>query len=164
MSQIKIESFKPEQRDAVANLILHIQREEFALPVTLDDQPDLIDIPSFYQKNLGNFWVAKLDDRVVGTIALLDIGHAMGALRKMFVAADCRGKEHGVATLLLKTVLAWSAAHAFKEIYLGTTDRFLAAHRFYEKNGFVEIPRLSLPTTFPIMTVDSKFYRYTFLE
>lgn len=164
MIPIKIQTFKPEQRDAVANLILHIQREEFELPVTLDDQPDLIDIPSFYQKNAGNFWVAQLDDKVVGTIALLDIGHSIGALRKMFVAADCRGKEYGVATLLLKTVFAWSVEHALKEIYLGTTDRFLAAHRFYEKNGFVEIPRLSLPTAFPIMTVDSKFYRYTFLK
>ena len=45
-----------------------------------------------------------------------------------------------------------------REIYLGTTPKFLAAHRFYEKNGFAEIGKESLPEAFPIMSVDTKFY------
>ena len=45
------------------------------------------------------------------------------------------------------------------EIYLGTTDKFLAAHRFYEKNGFKRIQPELLPTQFPKMKVDSRFYR-----
>ncbi|MGO7422080.1 GNAT family N-acetyltransferase, partial [Rhizobium ruizarguesonis] len=44
--------------------------------------------------------------------------------------------------------------------FLGTTDKFVAAHRFYEKNGFTEIAKSALPRTFPLMAVDSKFYRY----
>jgi hypothetical protein len=43
--------------------------------------------------------------------------------------------------------------------FLGTTPRFLAAHRFYEKNGFSEVEPGDLPSTFPIMAVDKKFYR-----
>jgi predicted N-acetyltransferase YhbS len=42
---------------------------------------------------------------------------------------------------------------------LGTTAKFLAAHRFYEKNGFREIAQTELPASFPVMTVDTKFYR-----
>lgn len=34
----------------------------------------------------------------------------------------------------------------------------LAAHRFYEKNGFRELARSELPERFPVMAVDSKFY------
>jgi RimJ/RimL family protein N-acetyltransferase len=45
------------------------------------------------------------------------------------------------------------------EIYLGTTAEFLAAHRFYEKNGFKEIAKSQLPPAFPIMAVDTKFYK-----
>jgi hypothetical protein len=45
------------------------------------------------------------------------------------------------------------------DIFLGTTAKFLAAHRFYEKNGFHEIGRDELPAAFPVMTVDTKFYR-----
>ena len=44
------------------------------------------------------------------------------------------------------------------EVFLGTTDKFLAAHRFYEKKGFRELPKADLPSTFPVMAVDSKFY------
>jgi RimJ/RimL family protein N-acetyltransferase len=42
---------------------------------------------------------------------------------------------------------------------LGTTDAFKAAHRFYEKNGFTEIPEHELPAMFPRMKQDTKFYR-----
>ncbi|MEE4944850.1 hypothetical protein V2K24_05085 [Pseudomonas alliivorans] len=40
----------------------------------------------------------------------------------------------------------------------GTTDKFLAAHRFYEKHGFSEVARGNLPESFPLMAVDSRFY------
>lgn len=43
-------------------------------------------------------------------------------------------------------------------IYLGTTARYLAAHRFHEKNGFTDIPQADLPPAFPVMSVDTKFY------
>ena len=49
-------------------------------------------------------------------------------------------------------------ARRIEEIYLGTNEEFLAAHRFYEKHGFAEIPREHLPSKFPVMAVDSKFY------
>ncbi len=39
---------------------------------------------------------------------------------------------------------------------VGTTARSLAAQRFYEKHGFVEIEKDSLPAQFPVMEVDSK--------
>jgi N-acetylglutamate synthase-like GNAT family acetyltransferase len=45
-----------------------------------------------------------------------------------------------------------------REIFLGTTSAFLAAHRFYEKNGFGEIAKTELPAAFPVMAIDSKFY------
>ena len=48
----------------------------------------------------------------------------------------------------------------FTEVLLGTTEKFVAAQRFYEKNGFAEIEREELPVTFPLMAVDVKFYTY----
>lgn len=43
-------------------------------------------------------------------------------------------------------------------IFLGTTAKFLAAHRSYEKNGFVEIAKDALPSSFSLMAVDTKFH------
>jgi len=156
---IDIVAFSPHHQAGVVSVILPIQREEFGIQVTLADQPDLLDIPNFYQKDAGNFWVALAGGEVVGTVSLLDIGNRQGALRKMFVKASHRGAEQGVARCLLDVLLQWCSERSICEIYLGTTDRFLAAHRFYEKNGFAEVGVSQLPPAFPIMSVDTKFYR-----
>lgn len=154
---IKVYEKKYEQ--AVIDLILLIQQTEFGIPVTIEQQPDLRTIPLFYQVDQGNFWIALYERKVIGTIALLDIGHGRGALRKMFVDAGWRGKEYGVAQALLNTLVAWAGEHSFREILLGTTEKFIAAHKFYEKNRFIEVPKASLPPQFPVMAVDVKFYR-----
>ena len=158
MSEIEIVPFEPSHADGVVAVILPIQQSEFEIPITLEAQPDLRDIPGFYQRANGNFWVAVDGGKVVGTVALLDIGDGQAALRKMFVRADRRGAEHGVARRLLETLLTWCRARGVREVYLGTTAVFLAAHRFYEKNGFREIARAELPARFPVMQVDTKFY------
>lgn len=155
---VQIAPFSPEHATGVVSVILPIQQTEFDIPITLDAQPDLKDIPGFYQLGDGNFWVALEAGKVIGTLALLDIGNHQAALRKMFVASSHRGPEHGVAGELLHTLLAWCRVRGLRSVFLGTTAKFLAAHRFYEKNGFREIARESLPESFPVMAVDSKFY------
>ena len=156
---IQIVPFVSRYTEGVGALIIGIQRDEFGIPITLEDQPDLDDIAAYYQRGAGNFWVALADSEVVGTVALLDIGNQQGALRKMFVHASYRGREHGVSARLLDTLLDWSRARALKEIYLGTTEKFLAAHRFYERNGFAQIAATDLPPSFPKMAFDTRFYR-----
>lgn len=157
---LTITPFEKKQTNDVIELIVEIQQGEFGLPITANDQPDLKEIPAFYQAGNGNFWVARVQGAVVGTISVLDIGDGLGALRKMFVHPGHRGEELGVALRLLEILFAWCRARDFSEIYLGTTDRFLAAHRFYEKCGFSQIEKEDLPMAFPVMAVDSRFYMY----
>lgn len=159
MSDILIRPFEPGDEPGITDVILPIQREEFGIAITAQDQPDLADIAGFYQTGKGQFWVAVKDGRIVGTISLRDIGDDEAALRKMFVAAEVRGREYGVAARLLDALLAHASESGLKTILLGTTDKFLAAHRFYEKNGFSEVAPEELPESFPRMAVDSKFYR-----
>lgn len=144
----------------VVELILPIQQREFGITIGLEDQPDLLNIPSFYQQGDGNFWVAQDEHELAGTIALLDIGDHQVALRKMFVKVGYRGAKEGVARRLLDTVLRWCSRRGIKTIYLGTTAQFLAAHHFYEKNGFVLVDKDELPERFPVMAVDTRFYRF----
>jgi GNAT superfamily N-acetyltransferase len=129
------------------------------MQISAEQQPDLRQIPTFYQVGNGNFWVALSGPALVGTISLLDIGSSQSALRKMFVHRDFRGSQTGTAKALLDTLIAWASSRAVHEIFLGTTPHFLAAHRFYEKNGFHEIVKSALPSAFPVMEVDTKFYR-----
>lgn len=157
---IEIVAYNDQFKHDVINLIVTIQQSEFLIPITANDQPDLNNIPAYYQMNLGNFWVAMLNNTIIGTISLLNIGNNQAALRKMFVDKNFRGTHYNTSKLLLKKLFDWAHSHNFKEIYLGTTSKFLAAHRFYEKNGFIVIDKLHLPRNFPIMEVDVKFYKY----
>jgi N-acetylglutamate synthase-like GNAT family acetyltransferase len=143
----------------VVDLILTIQRKEFGFDIHAEDQPDLLNINSFYLTGAGGFWLALSAGEVVGTIALRDIGNNQGALRKMFVSDAHRGKEHSVASRLLDRLIRSATNSRMKELYLGTTERFVAAHRFYEKNGFVRVAPESLPAAFPRMSLDTRFYR-----
>ena len=151
--------FAPEHRAAVIDLILPIQRDEFAVPITLADQPDLLDVPGFYLRGTGGFWVAIDGAEVVGTIALVDVGDGEGALRKMFVRASHRGRGRGIARCLLDVLIAHARARGIRTLFLGTTAPMRAAHRFYERNGFVPVSSHALPASFPRMAVDTRFYR-----
>lgn len=155
---IQVVPFSPEHAEGVFSVILPIQQDEFGIAITRAEQVDLADIPSFYRRGNGNFWVAHLEERVVGTIALLDLGDGVGALRKMFVSAPYRGQPHSAGQRLLDTLLLWAEAHRFRRIVLGTTVKFLAAHRFYEKNGFRAVGLSDLPPSFPRLAVDTVFY------
>lgn len=155
---IRIVDHSRSLESSVVDLILRIQRDEFGFAIGVEDQPDLLDVSNCYQTGAGNFWVALAGDEVVGTIALRDIGNDQGALRKMFVKATHRGKQHGVASLLLEQLVRSAKAAKVRDLYLGTTERFVAAHRFYEKNGFLRITEDLLPNAFSRMAADTRFY------
>ncbi len=159
---IEIKQYKPDCCDQIVALILNIQQNEFQVPVTLADQPDLLEIDQFYQQRNGDFWVAVNEqNEVVGTIALIDNGQPFGTIRKMFVRADYRGKEIGIAAKLFNSLEKKSIDNKMTALYLGTVERLKASHRFYEKNGFVLIPKSDLPLHYPLMSVDTMFFMKT---
>ncbi len=159
---ITITTYRPEYRDSIVELILNIQQNEFQVPITIKEQPDLLTIPTVYQVNNGDFWVALSDGQVVGTIGLIDFGDGLGCIRKMFVKAEFRGKEYGTAQQLLNTLFEHSQNVGVRSVYLGTIAKLQAAIRFYERNGFRAIEKQNLPTHFPIMAVDTHFFEYSF--
>jgi GNAT superfamily N-acetyltransferase len=142
----------------IVELILPIQQIEFKVPVTLQDQPDLLDIDTSYHQDGGGFWGAFSDDELVGTIGLINIGHSSGAIRKMFVKKQFRGKQSGIAQRLLETLVAYTVERSFTDLYLGTVPVLQAAMRFYERNGFKPILMEELPVYFPRMQADTVFY------
>ena len=157
--EIIIRPFKEAYQKKVTNLIIQIQRDEFGIDITLDDQPDLSDIGHFYQSKNGNFWCAMNSyEEIIGTIALIDIEDRMGVIRKMFVRQDCRGKEKNVARALLDVLENWAQKNQFTTLYLGTIDKLKAAQKFYFRNDYKIIDPSLLPTSFPRMMVDNLFF------
>jgi N-acetylglutamate synthase-like GNAT family acetyltransferase len=154
-----IQPFESKYQAEVINLIERIQVGEFNLPIEEGQRKELQSIPQSFQKNDGNYWVALLSGKVIGTIAVIDIGHRAFELRDVFLDKEYRGGKTGYAKQLLDTVLTWSKERHVTTIYLGTTLFFRAAHRFYEKHGFCEIARKDMPPYCQPMDCDEKFYQ-----
>ena len=152
----EIAPWSPADRDDVLAFIVAIQRGEFGIDITAEDQPDLADVAGAYQAGGGEFWVARAGGEVAGTIAAIRIAEDAVALRKMFVGAEHRGD--GLAARLMETLVAWARHEGVRTIYLGTTAVMSAAHRFYAKHGFARIDPVELPPSFPLMSVDSRFF------
>jgi putative acetyltransferase len=151
-------TYQDEHREQIIELILNIQQNEFQVPITIAEQPDLMVIPDFYLAGGGNFWVALHESKVVGSIALINCGEKVGCIRKMFVKKEFRS-EHGIAQNLLNILTVFAKSQNINALYLGTNERLHAAIRFYERNDFVFIEKNTLPTQFPVMSVDTHFFK-----
>ncbi|KST69677.1 GNAT family N-acetyltransferase [Mastigocoleus testarum] len=158
---IKISTYNHQYQAQVIELILKIQQQELGLAITLEEQPDLLIIPSFYQKGNGNFWIALDGNNVIETIGAIDMGdNRYLALRKMFVDVNYRGKSR-ISKKLMDSLVSHARTNNVREIYLGTIGNFKGALRFYEKNGFLPVSKSDLPASFPVMEKDNLFYCLT---
>ncbi|TSJ38556.1 GNAT family N-acetyltransferase [Mucilaginibacter corticis] len=156
---ITIRPIYNEYCEQVIELILSIQQKEFGLSITIDQQPDLRDLDANYHNGGGTFWGAFVGEELAGTIALINIGHNAGCIRKMFVKTAYRGKEWGTAQKLLDVLLQFCKDNHISDVQLGTVEPLKAAHRFYERNGFERIAKEDLPPYFPLMLTDTLFYQ-----
>ncbi|WP_292010563.1 GNAT family N-acetyltransferase [Chryseobacterium sp.] len=155
---LSIKPINNHYTDQVIDLILTIQQKEFNVPITLNDQPDLLKIEEFYFKDGGHFWGALINEELVGTIALIKFDEKAGAIRKMFVKKEYRGKELKIAQNLVDELISFCRKNGIDVLYLGTVNILKAAIRFYERNEFIEIKKESLPSQFPVMDADNIFY------
>lgn len=158
--KLEIKSIGNSYSEQAIDLILTIQQKEFNIPISVDDQPDLIQIESFYQEGGGNFWGAFIEGELVGSIALVKFDERAGAIRKMFVKKEFRGKELNIAQILLEILISFCRENGIDDLYLGTITVLKAAQRFYERNHFTKIEKENLPTQFPLMSADDIFYHF----
>lgn len=154
---LEIKQINNAYSELVIDLILNIQQNEFNVPITIEDQPDLLQIDEFYLANGGNFWGAFFNDELVGTVALVKFDEKAAAIRKMFVKKEFRGKEYSIAQKLLEILITYCRENNIDEVYLGTVSILQAALRFYEKNHFNIIEKEKLPSKFPLMSADNVF-------
>lgn len=155
---LEISTVNNTHSKSIIDLILNIQQKEFNVPITIEDQPDLLQIDDFYFAKGGSFCGAFINGELVGTIALVKFDEKSGAIRKMFVKKEFRGKEHNIAQKLLETLISYCHENGIDEVYLGTVSILKAALRFYARNHFTIINKESLPAKFPLMSADNVFY------
>ena len=132
---------------------MEVIEREFEEPIS---NPNAAQVMSLKERQNERLWVALIDGKARGTIGITIISEQTLVLKRMFVAKEYHGK--GIAQLLLNHVNEWVKQNGFCKIYLGTMSQFIAAHRFYEKNGFSKVQKSDLPSDFPMNSLDSLFY------
>ncbi|MGZ1542147.1 GNAT family N-acetyltransferase [Staphylococcus argenteus] len=154
---INVIEYNRSYHEELIGFILSIQKNEFNINIDRNDQPDLENIEQNYLNNGGQFWLAINDQqKIIGTIGLIKLDNNKSALKKMFVDENYRNLK--VGKKLLDIVVTTCKENNIDGIYLGTIDKFISAQYFYSKNGFCEINQKDLPSSFPKLDVDNRFY------
>ncbi len=128
------EKYKDQIKEVIGKTLADISViDKQSLPI---DDPDLDNIENVYSGK-GKFWVAIIDSKVIGTVAIQDIGNQIATLRRMFVLIGYHGD--GTGQKLLDHALHFAKDQGFTKIILNTHELMHRAHRFYEKNGFKRV-------------------------
>ena len=86
----------------------------------------------------GQILFARIDETVVGTVALIRRGDGVFELSKMAVTEDYKGMRIGQK--LMYACIDYAGQHNVKRLFLDSNTSLTPAIRLYQKVGFKEIP------------------------
>lgn len=93
---INIIEYNKPYKEELIEFILSIQKNEFNINISRNDQPDLENIDRYYLNSGGQFWLAlNHHQKIIGTIGLIRLDNNKSALKKMFVDEDYRNLKIG---------------------------------------------------------------------
>ena len=98
--------------------------------------PELRALATYFAEAGGALWAAEVDGRITGMAATRPLGDDQAwEICRVYVAKTARGT--GLAQRLLTAAEAHARDAGAERLVLWTDTRFEAAHRFYEKTGYV---------------------------
>ncbi len=151
-----IEPYTPKYKNEIISLILNIQNNESKINLSLEEQPDLLDLSKCYQQNGGEFWLALSNGKVIGTIGLMLKENNCAIMKKFFVKKEFRSQKVGLA--LYQKLISFAKNTGVEHIILDTPSVAHASHKFYERAGFKMIEKADLPMPYTYPDRDSLLY------
>ena len=98
--------------------------------------PELRALATYFARAGGALWAAEREGQVVGMVGTRPLGDdAAWEICRMYVAREGRGT--GLADRLLDLAEGHARAAGARRLVLWSDTRFDAAHRFYERRGYV---------------------------
>lgn len=155
---ITISQFEDRYTQDVIDLVLHFQNDGTRPIVSVDDQPDLLNIVDEYIDKGGNFWIARDDEKLIGSIGIMPYNSEIAVLKKFFVYEQYQGEPYHIGRTLYNELLAFAKRRAFKTILLDTPRNTKRAHKFYEKAGFKKVNEEEMPIRFSHPYQDCDFF------
>jgi len=138
MNGLKLSGYAPGAIGRIAELhaLYYSERWGFGLFFESKVAGELSEFLRRFKKGRDGFWVAKLGERIVGSIAIDGFNRdSNGAhLRWFIVSPENHGQ--GIGKTLIEEAINFCRRARFKRVYLWTFAGLDAARHLYEKSGF----------------------------
>jgi GNAT superfamily N-acetyltransferase len=141
-TDITIRPFASGDAPRVRELFIAINRElapahlrdafEAYIARALAEEVDRIE--AYYRKQYGGFWVALIDDRIVGTVGLERSAGGAMELRRMYV--DTAERRRGIARRMLRFAEDECRRRGTSRLELSTAELQSAALALYRNSGY----------------------------
>jgi putative acetyltransferase len=132
MTSVVILPFQPADQDKVKELILNGLAEHWG-KLDLAKNPDLNNIAETYAQDV--FLVAWLEEKIIGTGALIHRSDEFAEIVRMSVVKEMRKK--GVGRLILQQLIEIAEEKGYRKIVLETTNSWYEVIEFYLRCGFL---------------------------
>lgn len=130
---IKLFTYTHSDQIEVKDFILS-QWEEFGFSYKKEYDYDLDDPQRYYLEKGGMFYILKDQNKIIGTMAIINKGNNIAELKRLYVDNNYRGRKLG--SMLVDTSLQWCQEHGFNKVEFETNKKFEKAHLLYVRRGF----------------------------
>jgi putative acetyltransferase len=101
-------------------------------------EAELAGLPGAYAPPRGGAWIARVDGKVAGCIALRPLEGGLCEMKRLWVRSDFRGL--GLGRRLAEVAIRAACEARYQAMCLDTLGQMSEAHALYNSLGFVEIP------------------------
>jgi len=137
---IEIRSARDSDADGLIRLIGAVFDEYPGCVLDVDGElPELRRIAGWSQEHAGEFFCAERAGTIVGCVGFA-LAHDAGGIELKKLYVDASERKSGLGGQLLAKIEKRAGELDAKFIDLWSDTRFVTAHAFYEKRGFVRGP------------------------
>lgn len=141
MSDISIIPYSPTYQPDFKKL--NVEWIEKYFRVEPHDLEQLEDPETYILPNNGQIFFAKLNDQVIGCVAMINMGETGFELAKMAVSPTAQGK--GIGKMLCTAAIDYARQLGVKTIWLESNRVLTPALTMYASVGFREVPSVPTP-------------------
>ncbi|MFX0067093.1 MAG: GNAT family N-acetyltransferase [Candidatus Hermodarchaeota archaeon] len=135
---MEIREYQEKDKKGILELQDEFEKEFFSEfysnPIRAEWELDLHNIPFYFLKKGGNFWVIEKNNEIIGMTGIILVGGNTAELTRMRIRSSHR--RQGLGKKLLITVENYCRSLGISTIVLNTAARLNAARKLYENHGY----------------------------
>lgn len=139
MEKVQLRQYNSSDQDAVLRLHINGLNQTSSFVDNLKYDQDLLNIKDTYLNNGGEFFVASLNNRIVGIGALKKIDSQTAEIKRMRVNKDYQ--RRGIGSHILDNLIKSARDLGYKKLMVDTSVNQIATQHLYQKRGFKECKR-----------------------